>query len=153
MVPLGLVQCSSGLSGVRSRNSRLCSYLMGNRKLLWMQCRGIGTHLSARGKSHEFSQVAAGSWVIISSSAGNGTSKLVFPQRRQDSCLVGRDTSAFSSKHGRAIETPLEVRQETQGPFPVATGILEFLSIFMRSQASSPFEALILCASRVVKGM
>ena len=32
------------------------------------------------------------------------------------------------------------MRQETQGPFPVATGILGFLSIFKRSQASSPFE-------------
>ena len=36
----------------------------------------------------------------------------------------------------------LDVRQETQGPFPVATGILEFQTIFKRSQASSPFEAL-----------
>ena len=35
-----------------------------------------------------------------------------------------------------------EVRQETQGPFPVATGIFGFLLIFKRSQASSPFEAL-----------
>ena len=32
--------------------------------------------------------------------------------------------------------------QETQGPFPVAIGILEFLEIFKRCQASSPFEAL-----------
>ena len=37
---------------------------------------------------------------------------------------------------------PLEVRRETQGPIQVVTGILEFLSIFKRSQASSPFEAL-----------
>ena len=36
---------------------------------------------------------------------------------------------------------PLELRKEIQGPFPVATGILEFLSIFKRSQASSPVEA------------
>ena len=55
-----------------------------------------------------------------------------------------KDTSGLSSRLGRAIGTLLEVRQETQGPFPVATGILEFLSIFMRSQALSPFEALIL---------
>ena len=48
----------------------------------------------------------------------------------------------FSSRLGRAIGTPLEVRQETQGPFPVATWILGFLSIFKRSQTSSPFEAL-----------
>ena len=48
----------------------------------------------------------------------------------------------FSLRLGRAIRTPLDVRQETQCPFPVATGILGFLSIFKKSQASSPFEAL-----------
>ena len=53
-----------------------------------------------------------------------------------------RDTSVFSLRLGRVIGTPLEVRRETQGPFPVATGILIFLSIFKRSQASCPFEAL-----------
>ena len=36
-----------------------------------------------------------------------------------------------------------------QSPFPVATGILGFLSIFKRRQASSPFEALnSVCPSR-----
>ena len=42
----------------------------------------------------------------------------------------------FSSMHGRAIETPLKVRQ---GSFPAATGILGFLLISKSSQASSPF--------------
>ena len=42
----------------------------------------------------------------------------------------------------RVIGTLLEVRQETQGPFPISKGILGFLSIFKRSQASSHFEAL-----------
>ena len=37
---------------------------------------------------------------------------------------------------------PLDVRQETQCSFPVATWILGFLSIFNRSQALSTFEAL-----------
>ena len=37
---------------------------------------------------------------------------------------------------------PLKVRWETQGSFPVAIEILGFLSIFKRSQALSPFEAL-----------
>ena len=37
---------------------------------------------------------------------------------------------------------PLELRCETQGPFPVTTGILVFLSIFKESQALSHFEAL-----------
>ena len=36
----------------------------------------------------------------------------------------------------------LEVRQETQVPVPVSTVILGFLSVFNKSQASVPFEAL-----------
>ena len=53
-----------------------------------------------------------------------------------------RDTSRISLRLGRAKRTLLEVRRETQGPFPVATWILRFLSIFKRSHASSPLEAL-----------
>ena len=66
----------------------------------------------------------------------------MFVQRRQDSSLIARDTLGFSSRLGMAIETPLKVRQEMQGPFPFATLILGFLSIFKRSQAPSSFEAL-----------
>ena len=33
------------------------------------------------------------------------------------------------------------MRRETQRPFPLAAGILGFLSVFKTSQASSPFEA------------
>ena len=36
----------------------------------------------------------------------------------------------------------LEVTRETEGHFLVGTVILGFLSIFKKSQASSPFEAL-----------
>ena len=43
---------------------------------------------------------------------------------------------------GRTIRTLLEVRWETEGHFLVGTLILGFLSIFKKSQASSPFEAL-----------
>ena len=43
----------------------------------------------------------------------------------------------------------LEVRQETKAHFLVGTVILGFLSIFKKSQASSPFEALnSVCLSR-----
>ena len=42
--------------------------------------RGIGPHLAARGKSHEFSRVAAGTWCIFSSYGGNGHLKLGFVQ-------------------------------------------------------------------------
>ena len=37
---------------------------------------------------------------------------------------------------------PLKVRRETLGTFTISTGILGIISIFKRSQASSPFEAL-----------
>ena len=107
-----------------------------------MQCKGIGPHLVARVKSHGFSRVAAGTWSIFTSYDGDDTSKLVFGQQHQDSCLVMRDTSGNSSRIGRAIQTLLVVRWETQGPCLVVTVILGFLSIFRKSQASSPFEAL-----------
>ena len=54
---------------------------------------GIGPHLAARGKSHEFSRVAAGTWCIFSSYGGDGHVKLGFVQRSQDSCLFKMDTS------------------------------------------------------------
>ena len=115
---------------------------MGNTELLCTQCRGTVPHLVARVKSHSYSRVAAGPWGIISSYNGEGPSKLVFVQQRQDSCLVPRDTSGFSSRPRRGIGTLLKLRREPHAPFPVDTGILGFLSIFSRSQASSPFETL-----------
>ena len=42
----------------------------------------------------------------------------------------------------RTIWTNLEVKQETEVQFLVGTVILEFLSIFKKTQASSSFEAL-----------
>ena len=96
----------------------------------------------ARGKSDPFSRVSVGTWCIFLTHGGYGPSELVCVQQCQDSCLVRRYTSGITSRLGRAIRTLLEVRRETQGPFPVSTGILGFLSIFMRSQASSHFETL-----------
>ena len=107
-----------------------------------MQCRGIGPRLVARGKSHGFSQVAAGTWGIFSSYGGDDASRFVFVQQRQDACLVTWASSGISSTFSRAIRTLLEVRRETKDPFLVATVILGFLSIFKKSQASAPFEAL-----------
>ena len=57
------------------------------------KCRGIAPHLAARGKSHEFSRVAAGTWCIFSSYGGDGHLKLAFVQRSEDSSLVRTDTS------------------------------------------------------------
>ena len=111
-------------------------------ELLCTQCRGIRPHLMARGKSHGFSRVAAGTWGAFSSYSGDDHSKLVFVQRHQDSCLVTRDTSGIFTRLVRAIRMLLEVRRETQCPFLVGTVILGFLSIFMKRQSSSPYEAL-----------
>ena len=49
--------------------------LIGKTQLLYMQCRGIGPRLMARGKSHGFSRAAAGTWGIISSCDGDAHSK------------------------------------------------------------------------------
>ena len=43
---------------------------------------------------------------------------------------------------GTKIQTLLEVSREAKHPLLVGTVILVFLSIFMKSQASTPFEAL-----------
>ena len=48
---------------------------------------------SARGKSHVFSRVVAGTWCIFSSYGWDGHLKLGFVQRSQDSCLVMTVTS------------------------------------------------------------
>ena len=53
-----------------------------------------------------------------------------------------RDTSGILIRHGKIIQTLLEVRWETKCPFAVSTEILGFVSIFMKSQASSAFVAL-----------
>ena len=131
-----------GTSGVPSSKSRLLTCFMWNMDLLFMQCRGFGPYLMATGKCHGFSLVVVGTWGTFTSYGGDCHSKLVFVQRLQDSCLVTRETSGISTSLGRAIWMLLEVRQETDGPFLVATVILGFLSIFRKSQASSPFEAL-----------
>ena len=68
--------------------------------------------------------------------------KLGFVQRSQDSCLVMTDTSGRKTRLGRTIRTLLEVRREAKRPLLVGTVILVFLSIFTKSLASSPFEAL-----------
>ena len=72
----------------------------------------------------------------------DGHLKLGFVQRSQDSCLVITDTSGSYTKLGRKIQTLLQVAREAKHPLLVCTVILVFLSIFTKSQASSPFEAL-----------
>ena len=85
------------------------------------------------GKSHVFSRVAAGTWGIFSSYGGDEPSKLLFVQRRQDYCLVTKDTSGISLRLGRPIRKLLKVRRETQFTFLVARVILGFLTILQES--------------------
>ena len=48
--------------------------LTGKTQLLCMECRGIGPHLVARGKSHGFTRVMAGTWGILLSYDGDAHS-------------------------------------------------------------------------------
>ena len=59
-------------------NRRLLMCLIGKTQLLCMQCTGIGPHLVARGTSHGFSRVVAGTWGIFSSYDGDARSKREF---------------------------------------------------------------------------
>ena len=59
-------------------NRGLLMCLIGKTQLLCMQFRGIGPHLVARGKSHGFSRVAAGTSDIFSSYEGDAHSKREF---------------------------------------------------------------------------
>ena len=86
-------QCSWGFSSIPSGKSRFLTSLIGNVEILSMKCRGIGPQFAARGKSHEFSRDAAGTWCIFSSYGGEGHLEHGFVQRRQDSCIVMTDTS------------------------------------------------------------
>ena len=51
------------------------------------------------------------------------------------------DTSRSYTRLCRTIQTLLEVRREAKRPLLIGKVILVFLSIFTKSQASSPFEA------------
>ena len=53
----------------------------------------------------------------------------------------------------RIIQTLLEVNWETKRPFLVSKDILGFLSIFKKSQASAPFEALKFVCLSTCQGM
>ena len=66
----------------------------------------------------------------------------MFVQQCQDSCLVTMDTSESETRFFRTNRRHLEVRRDTEGQFLTGTMILGFLSIFKKSQAPSPFEAL-----------
>ena len=88
-----------------------------------------------------YSRVKAG--MILQSSC-------LFSNVRNPVLLGGIPLEAPQAWEGNTVL--LEVRQETEVPFLFATVILEFLSIFKKSQVSSPFEALnTACFSRCQK--
>ena len=97
--------------------SRFFTSLIGNTELLSKKRRGIGPHLLARGKSHEFSRVAAGTWCIFSSYGWDGHLKPGFVQRSEDSSIVMTDTSGSFPILGRKIQKLLEVSREAKRPF------------------------------------
>ena len=132
---LGTLRCSI-------KQSKPPSVFDGEHGIALHAMQGFGPQLESRRKSYGFSRVAVGTWCIFSSYSRHDLSKLVCFQRLQDSCPVASDTSRIYSRLGKAIMTLLEVRQETEDAFLVATVILAFLSIFNKSKSSSPFEAL-----------
>ena len=97
--------------------------MIGNTELLSTKCRRIGPHLAARGKSHEFSRVAAGTWCIFPSYGGDGHLKLGYVQRSQDSCLVMTDTSGSYPMLSRKIQMLLELSREIKLPLLVGSYI------------------------------
>ena len=103
----------------------------------------------SKGEVSEFFSSCGGILAYILELRRYRYSKLMFVQRCQGSCLVMRDTLGISLRLDRAIRTLLDVRQETQSHFLLATVILGYLSIFNKRQASSTFEALnSVCLSR-----
>ena len=68
---------------------------------------------------------------MFSSYGGDGHSKLVFVQRRQDSCLVTMDTIGWYTIP--MVWTLLDRRRETEGHFLVGIVILGFLTIYKKS--------------------
>ena len=104
------------------------------------EMQGIVPHLAAKGKSPEFSRVAAVTWCIFSSYGGDGHLKLGFVQRSQDSGLDIMVTLGSKTMLGRKLQTLLEVSWEAKHPLLVSTVPLVLLSIFTKSQASSPLK-------------
>ena len=52
------------------------------------------------------------------------------------------DTSGSLTRLGRTVQTLLKLRRQAKRPLLVGRVMLVFLSIFMKGQASSPFEAV-----------
>ena len=87
-----LWQSSWGFSSVPSGKSSSLMSLIGNTELLSTNCRVIGPHLAAIGKSHGFLELRQAPGVS-SSYSGDVHSKVEFVQWSQDTCLAMRDNS------------------------------------------------------------
>ena len=114
---------------------------MGNMELLCKQCRRIGPHLAVRGKSQSFSQVAAGTWGILS-----GYCVIIL----QSSCLF--TTSRLLSSYEGHLRNLFKAWQDNTDASRGEAGDPGSLSschsdivitiIFKKSLTSSPLEAL-----------
>ena len=97
----------------------------------------------ARGTSPDFSLLASRTWDIFSRDIRDGHTKVMLVQRHQDSCLAREGHIVTLLEAWKRNREAYRWETETQGPFPLPTCIMGFLSIFKRSQASSNFEAFI----------
>ena len=83
-----------------------------------MKCRGIGPHLAAMGKSHEFSRVATGTWCLFSRYGGDGHLKLGFFSAKSGNQLSSPDDMGcpdFSSCCFTEIDVPIDFKWLSQG--------------------------------------
>ena len=106
-----------------------------------MQCRGVGPHLGAKGKSHCLSRVAAETWVIFSSDGGCSFKTRVSSATSGPlSNYEGKLRNLLKAWQGNMDTSRGEAGQRDF--LSICPVILGFVSIFKKSQASSPFEAL-----------
>ena len=91
-----------------------------------------GPHLSLRGESPSFSQVAAGNLGFLPSYDGDLKDPLVWPQVRPVSMRVARGLLGFLSSWCQALGPHLEMRPQPQAYSPLLTWILVFLCSFHR---------------------
>ena len=106
-----------------------------------MQCRGVGPHLGAKGKSHCLSRVAAETWVIFSSDGGCSFKTRVSSATSGPlSNYEGKLRNLLKAWQGNMDTSRGEAGQRDF--LSICPVILGFVSIFKKSQALPPFEAL-----------
>ena len=89
-------------------------FLIGKTQLLCMQCRGIGPHLVATGKSHGFSRVAAGNWGIEKRWAGEKQAGIKIARRNINNLRYTDDTTLVAEREEELKSILMKVKEESE---------------------------------------